>query len=113
MCLEDIRLGRKTYGKVTTFRKPQPAAFAFLFIPASPDRVALVISGLSDRNLWVANDNSVVADRGILISQTTGPLYLDIKTHGSVVQKEWWGFDNLNLGGVWTFIESYFGEDRQ
>jgi len=113
MCMADIQIGRKIYGKVTQFRKPRPSGIAFLFIPASPDRVALVISPLSDRNLWVTNDPSVIADHGILISQTTGPLYLDIRTHGSVVREAWWGNDNLNLGGTWTYIDSYLCEDRQ
>lgn len=60
-------------------------------VPASPNRVALMISPIEDANaFYVTPDAQATALVGIRVSAATGPLTLRVEELGDILQNAWY-----------------------
>lgn len=107
MCMEDIRLGRKTY---TAFRAvtASPGADTQIIGP-SEKRIAIRI-GINSSNLEVAPTVAGQATTAGFFLNTTKPDFeIDLARYGSIVQQAW---SARSTGGPTIAIMETFLDDK-
>ena len=108
MCMEDVRLGRKT-GPAIRFL-PVPDAGNTVIAEQNPDRTALIVSCPNAVGLFcgpIGLDPS--AGQGHFLVQGQDALMLDIQHHGSLVTQQWNASGNAAASSV-TVMESILNE---
>jgi len=108
MCMEDIRIGRKTsYSAKNVFI---PGAVETPLVQKADDRVALVISGSAAADLCLCPYGlAPAAARGIVLTTETPVLSLTIEHHGSLVTAPWTGIISGGTMNV-TVLEVFLGD---
>jgi hypothetical protein len=104
--MEDLRIGRRTSSR-TGFQPINTVAAEI--VPASPHRIALIITAPQAVRVTLGNNSQIVLDNGITITNAGGPLYLDLATHGDAVRLPWFGISTS--AGVTGYIEVLLAEE--
>lgn len=102
MCIEDIRLGRKTI--LYRNRVTIPAGGSIQLVPYAPDRVGLFVPNLgANTSIHLDTEDMGTVTEG-LISLTNQSLDLEIKSDGVLVTSEWFAMNSGLVGfsiNVW------------
>lgn len=96
MCMEDIRIGRASYG--TEMQIPVGVANTPLVGP-SPNRIGLTIFPVATNTIFVSSFDTAGGTVGMRINDQTGPLIMDFQQFGSFLRK---GFLAAIPGGAAT-----------
>jgi hypothetical protein len=104
MCMEDIRIGRKTR---TTFRLVTIAVTATPLVASNPNRVSLIVGVPSTNQIVIGPDANVTTSQGISVYNTGAPFELNIQDHGDAVIKELWaiGGAGVTVGVIESFLD--------
>lgn len=88
MCMEDVRIGR-----AALFSETQVAigVASGNVVAASPNCFALVFSPPAAGTVTLSTNTPVVAGAGFALNANGLPLMLNIKDHGAMVTKAWFG----------------------
>lgn len=89
MCMEDIRIGRKTGSTQITVTVSNPSS---VILPADAKRTAIVISPPAAGTMFVAFGRDASTTSGIRVEPVTSPLILDLQHHGNLVTGPLHGF---------------------
>lgn len=89
MCMEDIRIQRKT--EVAWQFLPVSNLAPVQLLPADPLRVSLILGSSSTGRVSFGNVAGIVAAQGLIINTNGAPITLSIRDYGQVVTGEWWG----------------------
>lgn len=108
MCIEDVRLGRRTSPESRQFAVPD--AGNTVIAPFDPFRVSILISVTSANGAFVAPQplDPSTGD-GLRISRTEVPILLDVQHHGNLVTQEWRASGDA-LAAVVTVLATYLPE---
>lgn len=88
MCMEDVRIGRKTNGRINSVAIGTAAT---LVVPGSETRVGLLLGGNSTDTVTYSTEPSVAIDGGLVIGVGQPPIKLYIDRDGDLVRKAWYG----------------------
>lgn len=105
MCMEDVRIGRKSTAGESIKSVSQTSS---MLLPQSPKRTAIIISAPTTGYITLSFNGPVVSGSGIIINALDTPLSLDIHHHGAMVKKEIYAIHSATTTniGVWeTSIE--------
>ena len=107
MCLEDVRLGRKTYYSTRTVSVPD--GVSTVLCPSVSTRVSISIRLGSNQDVKVlpTQGGNVVTD-GILLTLSGHPIEWQIDRHGNAVTAAWYASGSGGAGTVIvteTFLE--------
>jgi len=86
MCIEDIRLGRKTFAGNYVVRSGTGDNFA---AGNDRNRVALIFGAPDAGSVTLAVDGTPTADEGIVIANGDAPFKLNIRDDGALVTSRW------------------------
>ena len=88
MCIEDIRLGRKSFGagKLVAI-----GSATTIVVQQTQKRVTLILNSLATEAVTYSPNTPVVIGQGIKIPAGTAPVKLNIKDDGSIVSSRWFG----------------------
>lgn len=86
MCMEDIRVMRKT---VPRGFSATLSATPSLVVGYNKNRVALILGNDSANHIHYQFGNNLGAGLGIIVTTGAGPLVLDIQRHGNLVHGPW------------------------
>src|SRR5437667_6532007 len=107
MCMEDIRLGRKTMSRVGF---TNITSTGNLVIGPNPRRVALCFFSSQTRYFTISNNNPTTLFEGITIGVSGSPILLNIKDHGNCVCKAWYGIASAGSDDI-GWIEAELVEE--
>jgi hypothetical protein len=93
--MEDVRMGRAT---AVVENKRTIAVTSTPFVDYDKDRTMLTFWPPPSGTLTLSILNPAVANQGITLVSTGVPIVLDIKIHGQLVTKSWYGIHSV--GGV-------------
>lgn len=85
MCMEDVRIGRKSTAGETIKSVSQTSS---MLVGQSPKRIALLISAPNTGYITISFNGPVVSGSGIIINALGPPLSLNIHDHGAIIKKE-------------------------
>lgn len=102
MCMEDVRIGRKTLSRSATV--PVGTGVGVL-VPANKDRYTLIISAPETNPLWLTWEPAAAAGTGIRIAAGSPPVMLSIQEHGALVRGPIYASIPLGAETI-TFAES-------
>lgn len=85
MCLEDIKLGRKTK---TTEKFVSVSPTSTVLVDANPYCVGLIISAPLTNHITLSLKDTAVDAQGINLAPNVDPLELDIQSHGGIVMRK-------------------------
>ncbi len=86
MCIEDIRLGRKTRAAQT---RVTLGVVSVLTVGNAFDRVSLIFSNPSAASVTFSINNPAVDGEGITIATADPPVKLNIRDDGRLVTSQW------------------------
>lgn len=87
MCMEDVRIGRKSAFIETTYAI---GAAAVLVVPSAGDRTALILGPPSSGTVTFSTVAPVAAGSGLTINAGGAPVILDIRSVGEAVNRGWY-----------------------
>lgn len=79
-------------------REPLAAATAACVLPATPDRVAVLLCAVLTGSITWSNSGGVTAGDGIVLAAGATPVALTRREHGDLVELAWYAFHTA--GGV-------------
>src|SRR5438105_11499310 len=82
MCMEDVRLGRKTSVEQKSFGATAASAPG---LPEDTTRVSVVLSNRGPNNVYLTLKADDLAAAGICIAPNLRPVTFDIARHGTIV----------------------------
>ena len=88
MCIEDIRLGRKT--SASQLEAPLTGTSA-LVVGNALNRIALIFSPPSASVATLSLNRPSVDGEGLIIAAGDRPIKLNIRDHGRLVTSQWFG----------------------
>lgn len=102
MCMEDVRIGRKSSGTVTPVTCTTAAQLA---VPGVANRTALILGAPSTGNVCYSTSPTVAAGTGFNLSSNSGQMDLTIQSHGDLVRQAWYvigaaGGELVSIGQV-------------
>ena len=121
MCIEDVRLGRRSGTRVSTVTLPAAGTVTNI-VPAQPYRTHLYIAQANRERCNVAPEGiTPSATIGIALGSTSTvgvdvsdilsqPIEFDIKDHGLVVTHPWSGAATGGVDCTLTIIETFLEE---
>lgn len=83
MCMEDVRIGRKTGSPYSQHVRVTDTT-AVLLVPRNPKRYSLILSAGSG-NYFVSPNRNMADTEGIRFTNSTTPVVLNVKDHGHLV----------------------------
>lgn len=89
MCMEDIRIGRETTSSITMVEVPGSPS-TIQVARADPKRISLTIQAASNATVSVGPNSTIAINTGIGLTLPGHELHLNIRDHGSLVQREFW-----------------------
>lgn len=95
MCMEDIRIARKTRFKAYDF---DVGVTTQLLLPYNPKRFALVVGNSSTGTVMFGQLSTMNTGRGIAITATSTPLILRLTLEGDLVRSAWYA--NATVAGT-------------
>lgn len=111
MCMEDICLGRKV---ATTEYYFQLGVVSTQLLGNNPNRVFIKIyskpSFAAVSECTFTTQPPAVADNGFMTSGYNHPVELDVKTHGNIVMKAWFGISSAGTIPV-MIVEGTLNDD--
>lgn len=105
MCLEDVRLARKT--SCVSKDSPTTAASA-VAIPQNDKRYSLVISNTGGNPVYLSFQSPAVDAKGILLPVSGSPFILDLQHHGRILTAAIYAISPAgvsNVGWIETNLE--------
>ena len=87
MCMEDIRLGRKTISRFVTVNVDSTS---ILIVKGDPNRIALTFFPPPTNLYYVNSRKAAATGTGAPILSTAHELTLTIQDHGDAVRGEWY-----------------------
>lgn len=106
MCMEDIRIGRRT---IHTPRNLSLTVSSKLATDYSEKRTQLMFYPPPSGTATFYPGNTVVANVGITLGSTSHPILMTVETHGDLVKQRWSAIHSA--GGVSVFVsEGYLDE---
>lgn len=106
MCMEDVRLGRKTTSRCGF--KTLAAGVSSEVLPANAKRIAMVLTVTTSAAIASFGFTEDVTNTGgPTIIGAGGPLVLNIQQHGSFVRSQIWGISaaGATVGWMETVLE--------
>lgn len=103
MCMEDIRIGRRT---IHTPRNFALGVASGVIAAYDEKRIQLLIYPPSSGTLTIFPANSVIVNKGITLTSTSHPMIMTVDTHGDLVKKMWAAIHSA--GGVTCFVSEGF-----
>jgi hypothetical protein len=97
MCMEDIRIGRKSQ---SAHKNVGVTVNNLEIIGASPHRVALIFGNPASNNVFVSQDPQNLVLSGYMVNQTSGPLILRIEDWGQAITLPWFGVSSLGTNNL-------------
>lgn len=107
MCMEDIRIGRETIAQELNLTV---GVTAVNIIPASADRVGLIISSGAVNSIVLGFEQSLTTAFGIRLGALALPLMLNLRDHGEVVRKSIWAIAS-GAGTTFTVWQIFLRKD--
>lgn len=107
MCMEDVRIGRKTMAVETQF-----AGVGTTFIqvlPASPKRIGIIFCSASGGTLNYST-NTNLQGLGLQLQAQIVPVTLNIRDHGALCKMGWW-VKSSTAGQNVTVYEIYLEDE--
>lgn len=89
MCMEDIRIARKTRFKSYDF---DVGTATQLLLPYNPKRFALVFGNSSSGTITIGQNSSLSLGRGISCGTATPPVIFRLTLEGDLVRAPWYAF---------------------
>lgn len=86
MCWEDVKIGRDTSTKVTSF---STGAADAKILDANPFRYALILGAPSAGTVFYSTEVIGAGGQGLTLNTGATPLALNVKDHGDLVRHEW------------------------
>jgi hypothetical protein len=86
--MEDIRIGRRAASAADLVTI---GTVSVEVAPASPDRIYLVLGPPDSGVLTYSVKSPVVTAQGLNVASGQAPIELDIRVHGQLVTKAWFG----------------------
>lgn len=97
MCMEDYKLGRETQsGSVIV----PLAGVSKIVIGESETRTCLVLGNPLANNVTYSLQNPAVSGSGLVVNVNTGPVILDLQTHGDLVKRPWFAINDAGTPSV-------------
>lgn len=90
MCIEDVRMGRKTVSFMAIVSIP--AGGVRQVLPADPFRYSLTLSAPSSGSLTFSINQNPGDGEGIVFHQGSGPVTLTIQNDGDLVRRAWYAY---------------------
>src|SRR5687767_13336417 len=100
MCMEDIRIGRRTS---STENLIAALAAAYQIADANNERITLIIHPPVSGTLMVSVRSDVSLTAGIPLTVGSHPLIFTIQTHGSLVMRPFFAIHSA--GGIFTAVD--------
>lgn len=97
MCMEGIRIGRRT--KINQYTWSTGVGQAQI-VPPNPRRVALMIGSPVSSVAFIAPALPVTTTTGIPINTGQNPIILNIEDHGELVTTAWFGTSAAGRDGL-------------
>lgn len=107
MCMEDVRLNRKTSSANSDAATTVASALA---IPQNEKRTALVISNTGANPVYLSLVSPAADSKGIKLPANGDPLVLDLFHHGRMVTSSWYAISPAGASNV-GFTESVLQEE--
>lgn len=107
MCIEDIRLGRRTG---TAVRAVPVGASSVVLCQANTKRVSITLFALAAQRYTFTDQGDAVLDSGPTINTGTGPVTLTVQSHGQLVTRELRAIASAAAQTVGV-IEAYLQDD--
>lgn len=96
MCMEDVKLGREMQSSITYV---QVSTNSIQLVPGDDKRTSLIFSSKPSfsavSEVTICVDPPAVADNGLMLSGYNHPIMLNLKDHGDLVTKAWYGISSL------------------
>lgn len=89
MCMEDIRIARKTRFKSYDF---DVGTGTQLLLPVNPKRFALVFGNSNSGTITIGQNSTMVLGRGIACTTTSPPIIFRLTLEGDLVRSQWYAF---------------------
>ena len=86
MCMEDIRLGRGTYGQ---FRSVAVSTTATQLWGNSQDRTRVILTGPRSGIISIAPNPSLIFGEGITMAAGDRPIEIAIERYGKILTQAW------------------------
>lgn len=103
MCMEDIRMGRRTSSHADYVT--MPATTPTVILPANPRRISAVVSlDVSGVGRIGVSGSPPTGLAGIQLSDRFPPAFLSLDNVGVLITKEWSGWSDA--GGTWYVVET-------
>lgn len=107
MCMEDVRIGRRS---VTTMENVVVTTTAKIAIPPDPHRLSLVIGPTVSGNCTLSLNPGVPNSYGFPLGTSTAPLVLSLQQHGDIVTRGWHAVSSMG-GAVFSYAASSLAEE--
>jgi len=108
MCMEDVRLGRKTVS--TQSNVSISNANSSVLVGQNAHRTVLVISAPLTGYITLAIDNDAVLNSGINLFALDSPLQFDIQRNGDLVTRKFSAIHSVAIETIGVFEGQLLGE---
>lgn len=103
MCMEDIRMGRRTSSHADYVT--MPAGSPTVILPANPRRISAIVSmGTTGLGRIGVSGSPPTATAGIQLSDAERHIVLSLLDVGVLITKEWSGWSDA--GDTWYVVET-------
>lgn len=108
MCLQDVKIGRKTFGNMQT---KQLSVALSAHVSPNPMRRVLILSPHDTIDYYVCMSDNGTSQGHLRISKGTDNLVLNVDEHGDIVTRGLWAFAASGTPTV-GFYEAEFAADE-
>lgn len=95
MCMEDIRLGRRSPG---SYGDSVIQTTVTLYVPPDRHRTALILWGPATGSVELSTNPTFAAGQGFHLGSGEGGVVLNVQHHGDIVRRAWYA--THSVGGV-------------
>lgn len=101
MCMEDVQIGRETQGGQVTVPL---TVVSVPLIGESKTRTCLLLPNVLTGNVTYSTNNPAVSGSGFVLNANTGPVLLDLVSHGDLVRRQWFAVMDAGAATVVAFF---------
>lgn len=109
MCLEDIRIQRKSTSSERTVLVPNAS---ITLVSPSADRTFLMISTPNTNDIFITTNPPASSTNGMRLQVGQSPLILTLLQHGDIVTKGWYAISPTADETVTVFETSFVDNER-
>lgn len=107
MCMEDIRMGRRTASVETVY----PVGATVIQVAGGSEmRVGLLLGAPLTGTITYGTSNAVISGQGMNLAAGQPPIELRIETHGEAVNKSWFAIGSG--AGLFALISEALLQDK-